>query len=239
MSSLFSARRSPAARLRTAYRRHRSTPRRGIAGPVVLALAIATAGHHVAAEASSDAPRAVVARAEFGNAVRLLPDRPSALLGEPVGPPSAALRARAVWPAGARTVAEPRTPARASRATARTAVAKPRPKAVSNPRWVRPSGGPLTSPYGRRWGRMHEGLDFGAGHGSPVKAAFDGVIVGAGYEGGYGKQIRIRHAGGITTTYSHLSKFVRTGGRVKAGDVIGKIGSTGSSTGPHLHFEVL
>ncbi|HVF19364.1 MAG TPA: M23 family metallopeptidase, partial [Mycobacteriales bacterium] len=47
------------------------------------------------------------------------------------------------------------------------------------------------------------------------------------------------HAGGITTTYSHLSKFVRTGGRVKAGDVIGKIGSTGSSTGPHLHFEVL
>ena len=236
MSSLFAARRSPAARLRSAYRRYRATPKHSIAGPVVLALALAGAGHQVAAGAErSDAPVSVQ---NLGSVVSLRTDRASALLGEPISTPTGGLRARAVWRGGNLLAA--RTPARATRSVARTAVAKPKPKVVRKPRWVRPSGGPLTSPYGSRWGRMHRGLDFGARQGSPIRAAFDGVITFAAFDGGgYGKQIRIRHAGGVVTTYSHMSSFVRTGGRVKAGDVIGKVGSTGSSTGPHLHFEVL
>ncbi len=232
VSSLFSARRPPAARLRTAYRRYRATPRHGLAGPVLLALAIAGVGHQVAASADADA----VPTLSGARSVAMLRNDPmTALLGEPLAP-ATSLRARALYFRGTALTA----PERASRTAVRTPVAKPKPKPKARaPRWFRPSGGPLTSPYGMRWGRMHRGLDFGAGYGSPIRAAFDGVIIAAGYENGYGKQIRIRHAGGVVTSYSHMSSFVRTGGRVQAGDVIGKVGSTGSSTGPHLHFEVL
>ena len=234
MSSLFSARRSPAARIRASYRRYRSTPRHSLLGPLLLALAIAGGGHQLAA-AHTESP--LVTAASSASVADPLQHRLSALLGEPVAPNGASVRARAVW--GADGDGLSRTPTRASRAAARTAVAKPKPK-PRKPRWVRPSGGPLTSPYGSRWGRMHRGLDFGAGYGSPVRAAFDGVVVSAGYDGGgYGRQVRIRHAGGVVTTYSHLSRIVVGGGRVKAGDVIGKVGSSGNSTGPHLHFEVL
>ena len=243
VSSLFSARRSPAARLRLRYRRYRSTPRRGLTGPLLLALAIAGAGHQVAGGIDPALRRTTLAAAPSATSATSATDhsRLGLLLGEPVAP-AEAIRARAESRAessagsvlAARTA---QTPARASRSAAkRVAVAKP---AVRKPRWTRPTGGQLTSSYGRRWGRMHNGLDFGAPHGAPVRAAFDGVVVSAGYDGGYGKQIRIRHDGGLTTTYSHLSKFVRTGGRVKAGEVVGKVGSTGNSTGPHLHFEIL
>lgn len=236
MSSLFFTRRSPAARLRTAYRRYRSTPRHSIAGPLLLAVGIAFAGNHVAA-ASADQPSAAPMALTDAHSVMMLgSSRTAAMLGEFTTPTPSTLTFRAPW--GGRGVATP-VPERASRSIVRTAVPKPKPKVARKPRWVRPSGGPLTSPYGKRWGRMHEGLDFGAGYGSPVRAAYDGVIIAAGYDGGYGKQVRIRHAGGITTTYSHLSSILQSGGRVKAGDVVGKIGSTGASTGPHLHFEVL
>lgn len=239
VSSLFSARRSPLARLHGAYRRHRAAPHRGLTRPLLLAIGIAAAGHQVAAAARPvDARTASVAlnsaASTNSSATVMLSDRTALRLGEP------AVQPRHYWgaaPAGATLV---RPPARASRSVVRRPVVKAKPKlVVAKARWVRPSGGPLTSPYGRRWGRMHEGLDFGAGYGSPVRAAFDGVVVFASWDSGYGKQIRIRHSGGIVTTYSHLSRFVVTGGRVSAGDVIGKIGSTGNSTGPHLHFEVL
>jgi len=112
-----------------------------------------------------------------------------------------------------------------------------KPKA-RKPRWVRPVGGSITSGYGWRWGRMHRGLDFAGNYGAPIYAAYDGVISFAGPKGGYGNQVIVDHSGGIQTTYGHMSSIVVASGKVRAGQLIGKIGSTGYSTGPHLHFEV-
>jgi murein DD-endopeptidase MepM/ murein hydrolase activator NlpD len=87
--------------------------------------------------------------------------------------------------------------------------------------------------------RFHCGLDIGAGHGAPVRAAAGGEIFEAGFYRGYGKCIIILHGGGLSTLYGHLSAIrVRIGQRVKRGELIGWVGSTGLSTGPHLHFEV-
>ena len=126
---------------------------------------------------------------------------------------------------------------RASRS--RTVAVKKRTHIV---RWVAPNGGAVVSPYGMRWGRLHKGLDFGAGYGSPIAAAGDGVVVGSGYlsgESGYGMITIIRHSNGYYTAYAHQSRtFVHSGEHVTAGETIGLVGSTGHSTGPHLHFEV-
>lgn len=109
----------------------------------------------------------------------------------------------------------------------------------------RPVPGVVTSKFGRRmhpilgYSRMHKGMDFRAGYGTPILAATDGKITRAGWSGGYGKQVRISHAGGLSTSYSHMSKIVaKPGQRVKRGQVIGYVGSTGLSTGPHLHYEL-
>ena len=86
---------------------------------------------------------------------------------------------------------------------------------------------------------MHRGLDFSAPHGSPIHAAADGRVSYVGWKSGYGKVVEIDHGAGLVTRYAHMSRFNSTvGTRVSAGDVIGAIGSTGRSTGPHLHFEV-
>jgi len=109
-------------------------------------------------------------------------------------------------------------------------------------------GARLSSRYGMRrhpilgYSRMHKGLDFAAPHGTPIMAAGDGVVEYAGRNGGYGKYIRIRHANEYKTVFGHMSKFaqgIRNGVRVKQGEIIGYVGSTGISTGPHLHYEVL
>ena len=246
MSTLF-ARHSYAGRLRASYRRYRATPHRGLGGPIVLAAALALGGHTVASRADVRLPATPSAFAESAPDGELLvgtrSGRTSNLLGEPVAGAAIAVGGD-MDDVLARRILD-----RASRTASRTAAvtpAKPKPAVQrrvappAQPRWTRPTGGSLTSAYGPRWGRMHRGLDFGAGYGAPVRAAYDGVITFAAFDtGGYGKQVRIRHAGGVVTTYSHMSKIVVTGGRVKAGDVIGKIGSTGNSTGPHLHFEVI
>ncbi|MBP0466997.1 peptidoglycan DD-metalloendopeptidase family protein [Roseomonas sp. PWR1] len=89
---------------------------------------------------------------------------------------------------------------------------------------------------------MHRGIDFAAPTGTPVYAAADGVVAFAGVSGGYGRLVRLRHAGNVETRYAHLSRFGRgiaPGRRVRQGDVIGAVGSTGLSTGPHLHYETL
>ena len=110
---------------------------------------------------------------------------------------------------------------------------------------VRPiSGGyRLTARFGdnsSRWGSgTHTGLDFACSTGTAVRAAADGVIISAGYDGAYGNRIELRHADGTVTTYSHLSAIEIHGGSVDAGDVIGRVGSTGNTTGAHLHFEVM
>lgn len=89
--------------------------------------------------------------------------------------------------------------------------------------------------------RAHLGTDFGAGHGTPVMSTGDGVVVSAGRSGGYGNLVVIRHPGGYTTRYAHLSRFaggIRPGRAVEQGKVIGYVGSTGLATGPHLHYEL-
>ena len=108
-----------------------------------------------------------------------------------------------------------------------------------------PVAGRMTSGFGMRrhpilrFARMHSGIDFGASYGSPIAAAADGEVVGAGWAGGYGRQVQVRHEGGVVTTYSHMSSIAAEPGQpVRQGQVIGYVGSTGISTGPHLHFEV-
>ena len=107
------------------------------------------------------------------------------------------------------------------------------------PLFVRPGVGPLTSDYGPRWGRLHAGIDLASGTGAPVSAVAAATVLSAGEEGGYGRVVRLAHGGGTTTVYAHLSEIlVRPGQRVTAGTLVGREGSSGHSTGPHLHFEV-
>ena len=102
-----------------------------------------------------------------------------------------------------------------------------------------PVQGVLTSPFGMRWGRMHEGIDIGAPQGTPIYAAAGGTVNYAGWEGGYGNLTLIDHGNGLATAYGHQSRFaVSSGQTVSRGQLIGYVGSTGHSTGPHVHFEV-
>lgn len=101
-----------------------------------------------------------------------------------------------------------------------------------------PLRGPLTSGFGARWGRLHAGIDIGAGMGTPIRAAKAGEVIFAGSMSGYGNCVIIDHGGGLSTVYAHQSRVGTTdGASVEQGQVIGYVGSTGRSTGPHLHFE--
>lgn len=109
----------------------------------------------------------------------------------------------------------------------------------------RPVPGAVSSNFGMRrhpilgYSRMHKGMDFRGGYGTPILAAADGRVVRAGWSGGYGRQVRLDHSGGIATSYSHMSRVVaRAGAFVRQGQVIGYIGATGLATGPHLHYEL-
>jgi murein DD-endopeptidase MepM/ murein hydrolase activator NlpD len=120
-----------------------------------------------------------------------------------------------------------------------TAQAVNAPSQVSSGGWAWPADGPVTSGFGHRWGRLHAGIDIGAPTGAPIVAAKDGVVSYAGVMGGYGNIIVIDHGGGMTTRYAHQSRLgAGVGQSVSAGEQVGYIGSTGNSTGPHLHFEV-
>ena len=108
-----------------------------------------------------------------------------------------------------------------------------------------PVDGHITSYFGYRYHpilhftRVHAGLDIGAAWGSPIVAAGDGQVVAAGWAGGYGREVQIAHGGGLTSLYGHMSEIVaQAGSYVHAGQVIGYVGSSGLSTGPHVHFEV-
>lgn len=109
-------------------------------------------------------------------------------------------------------------------------------------------GAKLTSSFGMRrhpilgFNAMHKGVDFGAATGTPIQAAGDGVVEMAGWNGAYGKYVRVKHNSTFSTAYAHMSTFahqIAPGRRVRQGEVIGYVGTTGRSTGPHLHYEVL
>jgi murein DD-endopeptidase MepM/ murein hydrolase activator NlpD len=101
-----------------------------------------------------------------------------------------------------------------------------------------PMCAPVTSEYGPRWGRMHQGIDQGASTGTPIGASKAGSVIFAGWQGGYGNLVLIDHHDGVVTAYAHQSRIaVSAGQSVSQGATIGYVGSTGNSTGPHLHFE--
>jgi hypothetical protein len=111
---------------------------------------------------------------------------------------------------------------------------------LQRPMFVMPTRGAWTSGFGYRWGVLHGGIDIANSIGTPILAASDGVVIDAGPTGGYGNWVKLRHNDGTVTLYAHLSSWnVDIGQRVWAGDQIAKMGNTGNSTGPHLHFEVL
>jgi murein DD-endopeptidase MepM/ murein hydrolase activator NlpD len=109
-----------------------------------------------------------------------------------------------------------------------------------------PVAGHVTSGFGERfhpilgYERFHAGVDLGASWGSPIVAAADGRVLSAGWRGGYGRAVEIVHASGVETLYGHMSRIAAAPGElVRQGQVIGYVGSSGLSTGPHVHFEVL
>lgn len=116
----------------------------------------------------------------------------------------------------------------------------------TNQSMAMPVHGRVTSPFGQRfhpilgYERFHDGVDLGAAAGTPIVAAADGRVISAGWAGGYGKAVEIAHAGGVATRYGHMSRVAAFAGEaVRRGQLIGYVGSTGLSTGPHLHFEVM
>jgi murein DD-endopeptidase MepM/ murein hydrolase activator NlpD len=104
--------------------------------------------------------------------------------------------------------------------------------------FIWPVSGPVTSGFGWRWGRLHEGIDIGAACGTPIRAAASGTVIYAGWMSGYGNITIVDHGGGIATAYGHQSSISVGSGSVSQGQIIGAVGSTGFSTGCHLHFEV-
>ena len=99
--------------------------------------------------------------------------------------------------------------------------------------------GPVVSPFGMRWGRLHAGVDIAVPSGTAIRAAASGTVAMAGWMGGYGQYTCIQHGGGIATCYAHQSSIgVSVGQHVKQGQVIGSSGCTGHCFGPHVHFEV-
>jgi murein DD-endopeptidase MepM/ murein hydrolase activator NlpD len=105
--------------------------------------------------------------------------------------------------------------------------------------YIWPVNGPVVSPFGQRWGRLHAGIDIAVPAGTPIRAAGSGRVAMAGWMGGYGQYTCIQHGGGVATCYAHQSSIgVGSGASVKQGQVIGSVGCTGHCFGDHLHFEV-
>jgi len=152
--------------------------------------------------------------------------------------PGAAPTTTTQAPPKASTPAPPKAPPKAP-ATKAAPPAPPKPKPA--PAWVHPMpGAQVTSCFGPRWGTAHEGIDYAARNGTPIHTIGNGTVVKSGDVGdGYGISVFVDHGNGYLTQYAHMSKAaVGYGAKVKPGQVIGYEGSTGDSTGPHLHFEV-
>ncbi|MCU7730231.1 M23 family metallopeptidase [Actinoplanes sp. KI2] len=183
------------------------------------ALVVGVAGGSAAAAATHHASEALPA-AESNPSVAPSTDTGREPTATPWSPPALPLRAAA-------DRVQPKARPGMAAAAARAAWVNPDPTAT------------VTSCFGPRWGRMHEGVDLAAPNGSPIVAAGAGVVVRAGVAEGYGNAVLIDHGNGYLTHYGHLSLItVKVGQHVAAGQQIGKEGETGDATGPHLHFEV-
>ncbi|WBB82537.1 M23 family metallopeptidase [Micromonospora sp. WMMD882] len=195
----------------------------------------------VARHDDSPAPSAVAIDAEERAEAAARADRatrpsPSATTTSPTPAPTTASPSPSPSPS-----ASARTKPRATRKA--TAAPKPTRSATSKPKaaWVNPMpGAAVTSCYGPRWGVLHAGIDLALPAGTPVRAVAAGTVTKAGDAGdGYGTSVVVDHGNGYLTHYAHLSQAtVAVGAKVDAGKTIGREGSTGDSTGPHLHFEV-
>jgi murein DD-endopeptidase MepM/ murein hydrolase activator NlpD len=128
----------------------------------------------------------------------------------------------------------------ARKAAARQALLKAEAARKARERWVLPiKGAVFTSGFGWRWGRMHEGDDFATPVGTPVASMSSGTVVFAGWESGYGNKIEIQYWDGTVSVFAHLSAIgVSVGDAVTPGQIVGRSGNTGHSTGPHLHLEI-
>lgn len=105
--------------------------------------------------------------------------------------------------------------------------------------FIRPTSGVVTSRFGARWGSTHTGIDIGAPTGTTIKAAAGGTVIFSGWKGTLGKLVVVSHGNGVQTYYAHCSSLLVSAGQtVSAGQLIAKVGNTGRSTGPHLHFEI-
>ena len=129
-------------------------------------------------------------------------------------------------------------PAEASDSAPAGAAAREAPARVGGSGVAWPTNGSVTSGFGYRWGNLHAGIDIANGVGTPIRAAKAGTVILSGWNSGYGNCIVIDHGGGFSTLYGHMTRLrVSEGARVGQGDLIGDMGSTGNSTGSHLHFE--
>ena len=162
-------------------------------------------------------------------------------------PPPQRAKARAETPrlAASRALAIPSmerpvplvSPDRLALAPQRRAPAASRPRGAPRLEW--PLNGRVTSEYGRRGRRHHDGIDIGAPRGTEVRVAADGRVAYVGSLRGYGRMIMVQHADGFVTVYAHNAlQHVRVGTPVRSGDIIATVGRTGRTTGPNLHFEV-
>lgn len=114
----------------------------------------------------------------------------------------------------------------------------PPPAGVGSSGFAWPINGAVTSGFGPRWGRMHEGLDIDCVTGAPIRASKAGTVVSSTYDDGYGNHVVIDHGGGLASLYAHMSRLYVSGGSVSQGETVGACGTTGASTGDHLHFEI-
>ncbi len=231
---------APNRKIPDAPARHRRSGPRGrylIIGAVTL-FGLGLGGVAVATrDDNSPAPSPVSVDAQARAAAAARPPRSAR---EPVTP--AATGSPTPTPSASPTASASPSPKPSPKAT-KKATAKPKPtkSAAKKSSWVIPmAGATITSCYGPRWGTLHAGIDFALPAGTPVRAAFGGTVTKAGDVGdGYGISVVIDHGNGYLTHYAHLSTAkVGVGDKVSTGQTIGLEGSTGDSTGPHLHFEV-
>lgn len=131
--------------------------------------------------------------------------------------------------------------AQAAQAAAEPVAAAPAvaaPTGVGTSGFAWPINGAITSGFGPRWGGMHEGLDIDCVTGAPIRATKAGSVITSTYDDGYGYHVIIDHGGGFASLYAHMSRLYVSGGSVSQGETIGACGTTGASTGDHLHFEI-